>query len=253
MRLADKVALVVGGTRGIGRGVVECFCREGAIAVFAGRDPETGEALQRTIQAGGGRGEYVRCDALNLGQLRQVINDAAALHGKLDILVNSAGVALKRPLLDSSEEDYERLFDLNVRATYFAMKWAAEIMVDAAAGSIINITSAATARGFANRTLYSGTKAAVLQMSRVAALELAPHHIRVNCISPGTVDTDLLRNLYFAGQPDQDHLIERLGAEQPLGRVGSIYEIGAAAVYFASSEAEWVTGANLNIDGGIAI
>jgi NAD(P)-dependent dehydrogenase (short-subunit alcohol dehydrogenase family) len=253
MRPAGKTTLVIGGTRGIGRGIVECFAREGATSVLAGRDEQTGAGVVDAVAAAGGRADFVRCDVTDLPQLQRTIADVAERHDKLDVLVNNAGYAVGRSLLESTEDDYDQLFDLNVRATFFGMKWAAEVMVAGGGGSIINITSSAATRGYRNRTIYCGTKAAVLLMSKAAALDMAPHNVRINCISPGTVDTDLLREIHFEGQPDVDRLVVELGALQPLGRVGSVDEIGAAAVYFASDEAQWVTGANLNIDGGAAI
>jgi NAD(P)-dependent dehydrogenase (short-subunit alcohol dehydrogenase family) len=249
-RVAGKIALVTGGTQGIGRGIVEAFAREGAVTVFTGRDREAGVAA---AQAGGQRAEYVACDATDLPRLRGVIADVVGRHGRLDVLVNNAGRAIGASLLESTEEIYDEQFDLNVRAAFFAMRWAAEAMVATGGGTIINITSAAATRGFRNRSVYSGTKAAVLQMSKAAALDVAHHNVRINCISPGTVDTDLLRRIHFDGMDNQDRRVDELGGKQPLGRVGTIEEIGAAAVYLASDDAAWITGANLNVDGGIAI
>ena len=175
-------------------------------------------------------------------------------HGRLDVLVNSAGTNIGHSLFDATEDEYSSLFDLNVRAVFFAMKWGAEAMVAGGGGSIINITSSAATRGYRERTLYCGTKAAVLLMSKAAALDAAVHGIRINCISPGTVDTDLLRSLHSAGAGDQDERIAAFGAElTPLGRVGTIGDIAAAALYLASDGARWVTGAELNVDGGVAI
>jgi NAD(P)-dependent dehydrogenase (short-subunit alcohol dehydrogenase family) len=209
-RLAGKVTLVTGGTRGIGRGIVEAFARERAVCVFTGRDHEAGAAVSATIPA-----EFVACDATDLPELRGVIAGVVSRHGRLDILVNNAGMAIGASLLESTEEMYDEQFDLNVRAAFFAMKWGAEAMVARGGGSIINITSAAATRGFPGRSLYSGTKAAVLQMSKAAALDVARHNVRINCISPGTVDTDLLRRIHFEGRPDQDALVAGLGDEQP--------------------------------------
>jgi NAD(P)-dependent dehydrogenase (short-subunit alcohol dehydrogenase family) len=250
VRLIGKIALVTGGTHGIGRGIVHAFAREGAIAVFTGRDREAGAAVAATA---GHRAEFAACDATDLPRLRGVLTDIVTRHGRLDVLVNNAGRAIGASLLDSTEEMYDEQFDLNVRAAFFAMKWAAEAMSASGGGSIINITSAAATRGFRNRSLYSATKAAVLQMSKAAALDVACHNVRINCISPGTVDTDLLRTIHFEGKSDQDLLVVELGAKQPLGRVGTIEELGAAAVYLASDDAAWITGANLAVDGGAAI
>lgn len=218
MRLVGKTALVIGGTRGIGRGIVESFAREGATSVFTGRDGEAGAAVVAAVEADGRRAEFVRCDATDLPTLRRVIADTAWRHGRLDTLVNNAGCAVGASLVESTEAIYDEQFDLNVRAAFFAMKWAAEAMIETRGGSIINITSAAATRGFRNRTIYAGTKAALLQMSKSAALDVACHNVRINCISPGTVDTDLLREVHFAGRTEQDRLVMELGREQPLGR-----------------------------------
>jgi 3alpha(or 20beta)-hydroxysteroid dehydrogenase len=253
VRLQGKTTLVIGGTRGIGQGIVEAFAREGAMSVFAGRDETAGAALVEAVTGSGGRAEFVRCDVLDLVQLEATIMGAARRYDRLDALVNNAGGALGLSLLESTVETYDRLFDLNVRAAFFGMKWGAEAMARTGGGSIVNITSTAATRGYRNRTLYCGTKGALLMMSKAAALDMAPHNVRINCISPGTIDTRLLREIHFEGQSEQDLLVAELGALNPLGRVGTAAEIGAAAVYFASDDATFVTGANLLMDGGYAI
>jgi NAD(P)-dependent dehydrogenase (short-subunit alcohol dehydrogenase family) len=254
LRPAGKTTLVIGGTRGIGRGIVEAFAAEGAMSVFAGRDEAAGEALAEAVAGAGGRAEYIRCDALNLGQLEETITGVGRSYGKLDVLVNNAGYALGLSLLESTEDAYNRLFDLNVRAAFFGMKCGAEAMAQTGGGSIINITSTAATRGNRNRTLYCGTKGALLLMSKAAALDMAPYKVRINCISPGTIDTDLLREIHFDARSQQDRLVTELGAElNPLGRVGTVAEMGAAAGYFASDDAAFVTGAELLVDGGHSI
>jgi NAD(P)-dependent dehydrogenase (short-subunit alcohol dehydrogenase family) len=254
VRLAGKVALVVGGTRGIGRGIVEAFAAEGADVVFLGRDPEAGTSVAASVASSGGSAEYARCDVIELQQLERAVSGVVERRGGLDILVNNAGYALGLSLQASTLEAYDLLFNLNVRAAFFAMKWGAAAMIEAdRGGSIINITSTAATRGYPNRALYCGTKGALIQMTRAAALDVAPHEIRINCISPGMVDTDLLREMHFAGRFDQDTLVEELGKVAPLARVGTPAEIAAAAVYLASDDAQWVTGAEIRVDGGHAI
>jgi NAD(P)-dependent dehydrogenase (short-subunit alcohol dehydrogenase family) len=253
VRLRGKTTLVIGGTRGIGRGIAEAFAREGAMSVVAGRDEDAGAAVVAAVTASGGRAEFVRCDALDLAQLEETIRGVVRRHDKLDVLVNNAGYALGLSLLESTVDAYDQLFDLNVRAAFFGTKWGAEAMAETGGGSIVNITSTAATRGYRNRTLYCGTKAAVLLMSKAAALDMAPYNVRINCISPGTIDTGLLREIHFEGQSEQDRLVAELGTANPLGRVGTVAEIGAAAVYFASDDAAFVTGANLLVDGGFSI
>jgi NAD(P)-dependent dehydrogenase (short-subunit alcohol dehydrogenase family) len=245
---------VVGGTRGIGRGIVEAFAEEGADVVFVGRNVGAGESVEAVVASSGGHAQYVHCDLLELDQLEHVVTDVAQRKGGLDILVNNAGYALGLPLQESTLEAYDLLFDLNVRAAFFAMKWGAAAMIAAdRGGSIINITSTAATRGYRNRALYCGTKGALIQMTRAAALDVASHRIRINCISPGMIDTDLLREIHFSGRDDQDALVDEIGKVAPLGRVGRPAEIAAAAIYLASDDALWVTGAEIRVDGGHAI
>jgi len=254
MRLEGKVALVVGGTRGIGRAIVEAFAGAGAAVAFIGRDVKVGQALEAEIAASGRHADFLRCDLRELDELEQLIGRVASANGGLDVLVNNAGYALGLSLQESTLDAYDQLFDLNVRAAFFAMKWGAAAMIAGGrGGSIINITSTAATRGYPNRALYCGTKGALLQISRAAALDVAPHKITINCISPGMVDTDLLREIHFAGRDEQDALVAEIGKVAPLGRVGQPAEIAAAALYLASDDARWVTGAELRVDGGHAI
>ena len=176
--------------------------------------------------------------------------DTGQRHGRLDILVNNAGISLPRTILETSEEDFSAQFETNVRAMFFATKWAAEIMVRQGSGSIVSVASVSGIRGQEKRAAYCGTKGAVLQITRAAALELASSGVRVNAVSPGAVDTPLLRNARFADEENQDELIADIGASLPLGRVGLPQDIACAVLYLASDEASWVTGTNLVVDGG---
>jgi NAD(P)-dependent dehydrogenase (short-subunit alcohol dehydrogenase family) len=250
MRLRDKIALVTGGTSGIGRAVAQLFAAEGAAVTITGRRDSLGREVVAGIQEAGGQAEFVPLDARQLPDVRRVTEETAQRQGRLDILVNNAGISLPRTLLETSEEDFAVQFDINVRAMFFATKWAAEIMVRQGRGSIVSIASVSGMRGQEQRTAYCGTKGAVLQITRAAALELASSGVRVNAVSPGAVDTPLLRAARFAGQANQDALIADIGASLPLGRIGLPEDIAQAVLYLASDEASWVTGTNLVIDGG---
>jgi NAD(P)-dependent dehydrogenase (short-subunit alcohol dehydrogenase family) len=250
MRLRDKIALVTGGTSGIGRAIAELFAEEGAAVTITGRRDALGREVVAGIREAGGRAEFVPMDGRHLSDVRRVTEEMARRHGRLDILVNNAGISLPRTLLETSEEDFSAQFDINVRSMFFATKWAAEIMVRQGSGSIVSIASVSGIRGQENRAAYCGTKGAVLQITRAAALELASSGVRVNAVSPGAVDTPLLRSARFAGQADQDELVADLGAYLPLGRIGLPEDVARAVLYLASDEASWVTGTNLVIDGG---
>jgi 3-oxoacyl-[acyl-carrier protein] reductase len=250
MRLQNKIALVTGGTSGIGRAVAELFAEEGATVAITGRRDALGREVVAGIQVAGGQAEFVPVDARDLPDVRRVTQDVAQRRGRLDVLVNNAGISLPRTLLETSEEDFSAQFETNVRAMFFTTKWAAEIMVRQGSGSIVSIASVSGIRGQEKRAAYCGTKGAVLQITRAAALELASSGVRVNAVSPGAVDTPLLRNARFAGQANQDELIADLGGSLPLGRIGLPEDIARAVLYLASDEASWVTGTNLVVDGG---
>ena len=250
MRLRHKIALVAGGTSGIGRAIPELFANEGAAVTITGRRDALGRDVVAGIQESGGQAEFVPLDARHLPDVRRVTEEAAQRHGRLDILVNNAGISLPRTLLATNEEDFSAQFEINVRSMFFAIKWAAEIMVHQGSGSIVSVASVSGIRGQEKRAAYCGTKGAVLQITRAAALELASSGVRVNAVSPGVVDTPLLRNARFAGKPNQDELVAEVGANVPIGRIGLPQDIARAVLYLASDEAAWVTGTNLVIDGG---
>ena len=250
MRLKNKIALVTGGTSGIGRATAELFAQEGAVVTLTGRRDKLGEQVVAHIQESDGRADFAVMDARALPEVKRVIEATAQRYGRLDILVNNAGISLSRTFLETSEEDYAALFETNVRSMFFATKWAAELMVRQGSGSIVSIASVSAIRGQEERAAYCGTKGAVLQITRAAALELAASGVRVNAVSPGVVDTPLLRNTRFPGSPNQDELVSLLGPAVPIGRVGLPEDIARAVLYLASDEAAWVTGTNLVIDGG---
>jgi 3-oxoacyl-[acyl-carrier protein] reductase len=250
MRLRDKIALVTGGTSGIGRAIAELFATEGAVVTITGRQEALGRDVVAGIQEAGGQAEFVPVDARHLPDVRRVTDVMTQRHGRLDILVNNAGISLPRTLLETSEEDFSAQFDINVRSMFFTTKWAAEIMARQGSGSIVSVASLSGIRGQEQRAAYCGTKGAVLQITRAAALELAASGVRVNAVSPGAVDTPLLRDARFAGHANQDELVADVGASLPLGRIGLPEDVAHAVLYLASDEASWVTGTNLVIDGG---
>lgn len=249
-RLRNKIALITGGTRGIGQAMVELFAAEGAVVTFTGRDAGRGIEVVEQVSEGGGRVEYVELDVLRLPDLERVIADTTERYGRIDIMVNNAGSALPRTILETTESEFQELFDINVRSVFFGTKWAAKVMSQQRYGSIVNTASTAGLRGLRQRAAYCGTKGAVIQISKAAALDLAPFNVRVNCVSPGAIDTELLREARFGGQPNQDDLVEEVGRGLPLGRIGQPTDIAQAALFLASDESKWVTGSNIVVDGG---
>ena len=247
-RLSDQIAIVTGGTRGIGRAIVETFARQGASVVIASLNEERGQAIVHEIKAQGGQSEFYRTDVAQRDHVERLVAHVLKQFGNIDILVNNAGIHDGAPFWDESEQMWERLFKVNVMGTVFPSQAVVRHMKDNGGGSIVNVASKAGVVGEPSHTAYSASKGAVIAMTRGMAIELAPYHIRVNAVCPGPVMTDMF---FEAVQTQADR--DALAAETPLGRVGQPQDIAEAVIYLASSESDWCTGQALNLDGGLSI
>jgi NAD(P)-dependent dehydrogenase (short-subunit alcohol dehydrogenase family) len=252
LSLNDKVALITGGARGIGRATVEAFAERGAQIIVADIDEERGADLAVQI---GRSSFFVPLDTGAIGAIESTVHEAAERAGRIDILVNNAAIFDMAPLLDVTPQSFERLFQVNVEGVFFVLQAVARLMVrDGRGGCIINLASQAGRRGEAASAIYAATKAAVISLTQSAALALIKHRIRVNAIAPGVVDTemwdrvDALYSRQF-GLPLGEKKRE-VGLAVPYGRMGHASEIASAAVFLASAEAEYIVGQTLNVDGG---
>ncbi|MER2266441.1 SDR family NAD(P)-dependent oxidoreductase [Methylobacterium oxalidis] len=237
--LGNKVAIVVGGGSGIGLAISERFASEGA-EVFATSRHEA--ALRAAVERIAGV-RPIRADASDPHALRRAIEAIAAQRGRIDILVVGAGSSEQRPLADLTEEHFDRTFGLNVRALAFATQAAAGHM--GAGSAVVLIGSIAALIGTPGYGVYAASKAAIRSFARTWAAELAPRGIRVNVVSPGPIDTALF-------QAVTDEVREALTNRIPIGRLGRPEEVAAAALFLASAESSFVTGADLCVDGGLA-
>jgi NAD(P)-dependent dehydrogenase (short-subunit alcohol dehydrogenase family) len=250
--LKDKVALVTGGARGIGRAIVEAFVEKGTQVIVADLDQEGAAALAVQI----GRPSFsVRLDAGAIDTIEGTVLEAAERAGRIDILVNNAGIFDMAPLLDVTPQSFERLFQVNVEGMFFVLQAVARLMVrNGRGGCIINMASQAGRRGEAASAIYAATKAAVISLTQSAALALIKDRIRVNAIAPGVIDTemwvrvDALYARQFGLPPGETK--REVGLAVPYGRMGRPCEVAAAAVFLASDEAEYIVGQTLNVDGG---
>jgi 2-keto-3-deoxy-L-fuconate dehydrogenase len=250
-RLAGRTAIVTGAGRGIGRAIVERFLAEGANVVMTQRSRAEGEracvALERTHP---GRVRFVPADIRDQESVALVVACAVATYGAIDVLCNNAGIGLLRAVHETTDEEYDTVLDTNLRGIFVACRAAIPPMLGRRSGAVVNIGSVAGWIGFENDAAYCASKGAVLALTRQMALDYAPHAIRVNCICPGFVETEMMR-AYIDGHDDPARAEQELTDLHPLGRVGRPHEIAAAAAFLASDEASFITGASLAVDGGL--
>ncbi|WP_198047535.1 SDR family NAD(P)-dependent oxidoreductase [Kutzneria sp. 744] len=240
--LDGRTALVTGAGRGLGRGIALALAAAGARVVLLSRTASEIDSAAEEIRAAGGSALAVTCDVLDLPRFEAVLDGV----GEVDVLVNNAGTNDPMPFTEVTPATYDKIFDLNVRSTYFLTQAVVARMIAAGrGGSVITVSSQMGHVGAANRSVYCAAKHAVEGMIKALAVELGPHGIRVNAVAPGYVETPLTAP-YFADEDFRADTLRRI----PLGRLGLVREVAAAVVYLADPAAGFVTGASLVIDGG---
>jgi 3-oxoacyl-[acyl-carrier protein] reductase len=242
--LTGKVAVVTGASRGIGRAVAVRLAADGAAVVvnYAGGVRDAEETVSRIEQAGG-RAAAVQADVSRVGDVRRVFDACFETFDRLDVLVNNAGVMFTKPVVEVGEEEYDRLFGVNVKGTFFCCQEAARRMADG--GRIVNFSSSTTALMLPGYAAYVATKGAVEQLSHVLAKELGGRGITVNVVSPGPTDTELF------GQGKTEEQKQAFARMAALGRLGTPEDIAAVVALLAGPDAGWVTGQNLRANGGL--
>lgn len=242
-----KTAVVTGGSRGIGRAVCLALAQRGANLVFsyAGNAPAA-EETAAACRALGAEVIPVRADVSDGEAVRELMDTAIRTFGRIDLLVNNAGITRDSLLLTMKEEDFDRVIDTNLRGAFLCMKAVARVMMRQKYGRIVNISSVVGLRGNAGQVNYAASKAGLVGMTKALAKELAARHITVNAVAPGFITTDMT-----AALPDAAR--EKLLAEIPLGCLGSPEDVAAAVAFFAGDEAGYITGQVLCVDGGMAM
>jgi len=250
MRLANKVAIVTGAASGIGRATALLFAREGARVVLADVDEARGREGVDTIRAAGGEATFIRTDVSREADVQALAAAAEQTYGRLDTIFNNAGI--EQPVTPShevSEALFDRVIGVNLKGTFFGCKHAIPALLRAGGGTIVNNSSVSAFANVPRNLSYAASKGAVMSLTRVLALELAPQNIRVNAICPGVIATDMnLRNLELA--EDQEAVRQRWMAVTPLGRMGTPEEVAETVLYLASEQSSFTTGIGLLIDGG---
>lgn len=262
-KLEDKVALVIGagsagGGWGNGKACAAQFAREGARVVCVDLDGNLAEEAAATIRAENGDAIALAGNAASSADMKAAIEKTVETFGRIDILLNNVGIVVPGGVVDLSEEDYDKVFAVNLKSVFLTMKHAVPHMIDQGGGSIVNISSISSIRYLGkNYVSYYTSKAAVNQMTRVTAAEYASRQVRVNAILPGLMDTPMARvsaEKNWGATPEKmDELWKERVARVPMGWLGDAFDIARAAVFFASDDARFITGQTLVVDGGTTL
>jgi cyclopentanol dehydrogenase len=245
-RLAGKVALISGGARGQGAVETRMFVREGAAVVFGDILDDDGKKIEAEIRATGGQATYVHLNVTREADWQAAVATAVQTYGKLDVLVNNAGILMRAKIEETSEADWDRIMAVNVKGVFLGTKAAIPAMRAAGGGSIVNISSTAGLVGSAGGTAaYTATKGAVRLFTKSTAIQHVKDNIRANSVHPGPIVTDMIKEM-LENKAAWEQRLRRL----PMGRAGTAEEVAYGVLYLASDESSYVTGSELVIDGG---
>ena len=244
-RFQERVALITGGASGIGRASALRLAQEGAAVAIADIDDETGLETCQAIEAAGGQAILLHADVTDQEACRQMVAATVGTLGRLDVLVTCAGVGSGGTVVDTGQEDWDRVVDLDLKGVYLSSKYALPAMIDRGGGAVVHIASIGGLRGDWGGASFSAAKGAVINLTRHMAVMHAAQGIRVNCICPGVLETPLTEN--WLSDPET---YAGVLARHPIGRLGTAEDVATAVAYLASDEATFVTGAILAVDGG---
>lgn len=247
--LQDKVAVITGGASGIGKATALLFAEEGAkVAILDINDP-AGMMVVNEITSTGNQAVYIHCDVTKAEQCQKAVEETVKAFGGIDILFNNAGIIRRADILETTEDEWDRVMAINVKSIFLMGKFVIPIMEKAGKGAIINTASGWGLKGGQKAVAYCASKGAVVNMTRAMAIDYGPKNIRVNCVCPGDTDTPMLRNeAHQLGQNEKEFLID--AASRPLGRYAQPIEIAQVVLFLASDAASYVTGAAYVVDGG---
>ena len=250
--LTGKVAVVTGGGSGIGRAISILFAAQGAHVVVLDVDVQAAEAAAAAITAAGGRADGASCDVSDAAGVRATFDMIVGRTRRLDILINNAGVAHVGNIERTPEDEFDRLYRVNVKGVYLCSQAAVPVMVSQRGGVILNMASIVSFIGVADRFAYSMTKGAVLTMTKSVAIDYVKQNVRCNCICPARIRTPFVEGFVKKNYPGrEDAVLQELSEYQPMGRMGSPEEVAYLALYLCSDEASFVTGQAYPLDGGV--
>jgi NAD(P)-dependent dehydrogenase (short-subunit alcohol dehydrogenase family) len=251
VRFQDKVVVITGAGSGIGRATALAFGREGAKVVAADIDLAAAEATAEQIEAVGGQAEALQVDVSVAADVERMVTTTVERLGRLDVLVNNAGVFFQLPVVQVPEEQWDWLMSINLRGVYLGCKLAVPQMIRQGKGAIVNTASIAGLRGFGGYGTYGAAKGGVVQLTKALAVEVARVGIRVNCVCPGIIETAMLDRGVAQMGLDKTAFVQLAGAAHPMGRIGRPEEVAAAILFLASDDASFITGVALSVDGGM--
>jgi NAD(P)-dependent dehydrogenase (short-subunit alcohol dehydrogenase family) len=252
MRLRDKIAIITGATSGIGRSAALLFAKEGAKLVLAGRQEGTGQSVVETIKGNGGEAIYQRTDLTCVDDIQNLVHRAINVYHKIDILYNNAGILPRdseTPMASLSEDSWDRIMEVNLKSVFLTSKYVIPYMIKAGGGSIVNTASTLGIVSRPLRAAYSASKGGIVMLTKAMAMDYASHGIRVNCICPSFVETEMTKHIVEISKKDEKAWREII-AKIPLGRPGKPEDVAYAALFLSSDESKWITGSSLVVDGG---
>jgi NAD(P)-dependent dehydrogenase (short-subunit alcohol dehydrogenase family) len=250
MNWSGHVAIVTGAGSGIGQGVAECFAEAGAEVVLAELGRQRGEAVAEDLQNRFGKGVFIQTDVSKPSDCKAVVQYAMETYGRVDTLVNNAGVNFVKPTLEMDVDDWERVLNVDLRGTFLCSRYTLEVMAQQRSGNIVNIASVHTQSTLPEAAPYAAAKCGVLGLTRALAIEFAPYGIRVNAVSPGLTDTQIWQDIQNVAEDPAEarrHWFDNI----PMGRVQSAREVGNVVLFLASDQSSYITGANIMTDGGM--
>jgi NAD(P)-dependent dehydrogenase (short-subunit alcohol dehydrogenase family) len=250
MKLNGKVAIITGGSSGIGLATAQLFVQEGCRVVLASRNEERGQQAVKLICKTGGEALFIQCDVRRSEECRHVVEKTLQTYGRLDILFNNAGVVyIDRTVVQTSEDEWDETLDANLKGTYLMSKYAIPHIAANGAGALVNNASVFGLKAGAGAAAYCAAKGAVVLLTKAMAIDHAPQNIRINCICPGSVDTPMLRGeMEVLG--GVEGMAPKFAARHPMNRISTPEEVAKTVLYLASDDSPFVTGIALPVDGG---
>jgi len=245
-----KVALITGGTSGIGRATAVELARRGAKVAVTGRRAPEGAQTVRLVKEAGGEAIFIQGDVTSEADVRKMVDTTVSKFGKLNFAFNNAGLEITGPIVEARPEDYRKVFDINVLGVILSLKHEIPAILKSGGGAIVNNASVAGSIGMAGVSIYVASKHAVLGITKCAALEVATQGIRINAVSPAVIDTDMFTR--FAGPAESD-AAKYMKSLHPIGRIGRPDEIAKAVAFLLSDDSSFLVGHDLKVDGGLTV